>query len=251
MRDKDEAFDSDRPIVVVTGASGGIGNAIAQTIHKHYGAEIRLALHGWHAAERLQTIANDMPGAFVVKADLSQPGGPSTLVEAVLANGDICGLVNAAGIDAPHEPALNITEAALDLILTVNFKSPVQLMRDFGRAMAKGDGGVIVNVSTILTEFSLVGSAAYRASKAALESATLQFARELGPRGVRVNAVKPGFIATQMTATLTDELKQTLADRIPDGNFGEPEHIGQAVLSLMENEYINGAILTVDGGLLS
>lgn len=240
-----------RPIVVITGASGGIGKAIARCLHDRAGEDIRLALHANRQIEAVQSLAAEMAGALLIQADLGHESGRNQLVEAIAAAGDVCGLINAAGTDLPHEPAIDITENAIQSIMNVNFTAPVCLMRDFGKLMARGDGGAIVNISSVLAHMTLPGSAIYRASKAALEAATLQFAREFGPRGVRVNAVRPGFIETAMTAGISDEMRSQMQSRIPLDEFGTTEQVAQAVWSLIDNDYINGSILTVDGGLSS
>jgi adenine-specific DNA-methyltransferase len=131
-----------------------------------------------------------------------------------------------------------------------NLKSAVFLMKDFGKEMMGSGAGVIVNVSSVLARKSLVGSALYRASKAALEEVTRQFAFELGPRGVRVNAVAPGFIETAMTAGIEDAVKEKIRSQISLGEFGKPEAVAEAVCQLIENDYINGAVLAVDGGMI-
>jgi 3-oxoacyl-[acyl-carrier protein] reductase len=115
--------------------------------------------------------------------------------------------------------------------------------------MGRLDGGVIVNISSILAHRALVGSAVYGATKAALEALTRQFAMELGGHGVRVAAVAPGLIATAMTDLISEELQQKLRGQIASGELGKPEHIAEAVWHLIENEYTTGAVLAVDGGL--
>ncbi|MBI5629688.1 MAG: SDR family oxidoreductase [Elusimicrobia bacterium] len=238
-----------KDIAVVTGASGGIGRAIAKRIHEKSEGTLRLALHyhgNQQAAERLRS---EIPDSFLVKADLTSQGGRQMLLAAALKEGTPYVLVNNAGIDSPHEPALNIQEESFDKIISTNLKAPFFLMRDFGREMARAEGGIIVNVSSILARKALVGSAIYRASKAALEAATKQFASELGPRGVRVSAVTPGFIETPMTNGLSQELKEEMRAEIALGRFGAPAAVAEAVCQLIENDYINGAVLAVDGGM--
>ena len=240
---------NDKPIVVVTGASGGIGSAIAKVIYDRAGDEVRLVLHANSNGAALAGLATELGQAEVIQANLASDQDRQRFVVEVLAAGEVCGLINAAGIDKPRETALDISDEAIDLIMGVNFKAALCLMRDLGRAMARGDGGVIINVSSVLAHMSLTGSAVYRASKAALEAATKQFARELGPRGVRVNAIQPGFVATNMTADLSDSLKEKVAGQMTASEFGQPEEMAEATWALLDNDYINGAILTVDGGL--
>lgn len=236
-------------IAVVTGASGGIGRAVAKMIHERGGGDLRVALHCNGNRELADALAAQLPGSFVVRADLATASGREALLAAALAQGSPYILVNNAGVDRPHEPALDIEEASFDHLVDVNLKAPVLLMKAFGREMARAGSGVIVNVSSVLAHVAVTGSAAYRATKAALEEMTRQFAMELAPRGVRVNAVAPGFIATSMTESLPEETRERFLRQIAAGEFGRPEAVAAAVCHLIENDYINGAVLRVDGGI--
>jgi len=241
---------SPRPdIAVVTGASGGIGAAVSRALHARGEGHLRLALHCNAHAEAADALSRELPGSFVVRADLSTAAGRDTLLAAALAQGSPFILVNNAGVDRPHEPALDIEEASFDRMIELNLKAPVLLMKAFGREMARAGSGVIVNVSSVLARVAVTGSAVYRLTKAALEEATRQFAMELGPRGVRVNAVAPGFIATPMTESLTDEMRERFLRQIAAGEFGRPEAVAAAICGLVENDYVNGAVLSVDGGI--
>jgi 3-oxoacyl-[acyl-carrier protein] reductase len=171
------------------------------------------------------------------------------LMAAVLKQGTPYILVNNAGVDRPHEPVLLLEEKSFDAIVNVNLKAPLFLMRDFAREMTRAEGGIIVNISSVLARQALVGSAVYRATKAGLEALTKQFASELGPRGIRVNAVAPGFIETPMTDGLADKIKEDIRGQIALERFGSPEAVALAVCSLIENDYANGAVLAVDGGM--
>ncbi len=239
-----------KDIAVVTGASGGIGRAIAKLLHEKSEGELRLALHYNGNQKAAEAVSAEIPEWFIVKADLSSAPGRAALLQAVLKEGAPYVLVNNAGVDKPHEPALMISEASFDALINTNLRSAAFLMKDFGKEMAGSGAGVIVNVSSVLARKALVGSALYRASKAALEELTRQFAAELGPRGVRVNAVAPGFIETPMTDAINAETKEKILSSIALGEFGKPEAVAQAVCSLIENDYINGAILNIDGGMV-
>ncbi len=143
-----------------------------------------------------------------------------------------------------------IQESSFDTIIATNLKAPAFLIKMFGKEMMAAGAGCIVNVSSVLARKALTGSALYRASKAALEELTRQFAMELGPRGVRVNAVAPGFIETPMTAELTDGMKEKIRGQISLGRFGSPEAVAETVWHLIESDYINGAVVAVDGGMI-
>ena len=238
-----------KDIAVVTGASGGIGRAVAKQIHVDSEGELRLALHYNGNKAKAEAVQAEIPGSFLVKADLSLSAGRQALLDAVLAQGTPYVLVNNAGVDKPHEPCLLIQEESFDTLVNVNLRGPAFLMKAFGKEMAVAGSGVIVNVSSILARKALVGSALYRATKAALEELTRQFAFELGPRGVRVNAVAPGFIETSMTEGIDGKVRDRIRAEVSLGAFGAPEAVAQAVCHLIDNDYLNGIVLPVDGGM--
>ncbi|MHB2025039.1 MAG: SDR family NAD(P)-dependent oxidoreductase [Elusimicrobiota bacterium] len=238
-----------KDIAIVTGSSGGIGRAVAKAIHEKSNGDIRLCLHCNGNLKAAESLREEIPQSFIVKTDLSNALGRQALLAAVLKEGAPFILVNNAGIDKPHEPALMIAESSFESIISVNLKTPAFLMRDFGKEMVQSGSGIIINVSSVLARTALVGSALYRASKAALEALTMQFALELGPKGVRVNAVAPGFIETPMTAAIPEEIRNKILPRIALGNYGRPEAVALAVCQLIENDYLNGTILSVDGGM--
>jgi 3-oxoacyl-[acyl-carrier protein] reductase len=236
-------------IAVVTGASGGIGKAIAKAIHEKSEGGLRLCLHYNGNEKAAAAVQAEIPESFIVKADLSNHAGRKHLLDEVLKRGAPYVLVNNAGIDKPHEPIPMIEEASFDKLINTNLRGPAFLMRDFGKEMMGSGSGVIVNISSVLARKALVGSGLYRASKAALEALTLQAAFELGPRGVRVNAVAPGFIETPMTEGIDEAMKDKILGQIALGSFGQAEAVAQAVCSIIENDYLNGAILSLDGGM--
>ncbi len=236
-------------IAVVTGASGGIGAAIAQIIHAKSEGQLTLCLHYNGNAQAAAAVSNEIPGSFTVQANLSTAEGRKTLLDAVLAKGSPFALINNAGIDKPHEPALMVTEASYDKIMDTNLRAPLFLMRDFAKEMARNESGVIVNISSVLARKSVVGSAVYRASKAAVEALTQQFAFELGPKGVRVVAVAPGFIETPMTAEIPAEQRAGIMKDVAIGAFGSAEAVAETVWHAIENQYLTGAVIAVDGGM--
>jgi 3-oxoacyl-[acyl-carrier protein] reductase len=236
-------------IAVVTGGSGGIGAATARLIHAKSEGQLTVCIHYNGNAEAARAVSAEIPGSFIVQADLATGEGRTRLLTAVLERGTPHLLVNNAGIDRPHEPALLVTEAAFDKIIDTNLKAPLFLMRDFAKEMARNESGVIVNISSVLARKAVVGSAIYRASKAALEALTLQFASELGPKGVRVVAVAPGFIETSMTAAIPEDQRAGIRKDVALGSFGAPDAVAESVWHAVENQYLNGAVLTVDGGM--
>ena len=236
-------------IAVVTGASGGIGASIARMIHAKSDGQLTLCLHYNGNAEAAKKISSEIPGSFIVQANLSTEAGRKALLDAVLAKGNPFALINNAGIDKPHEPALMIGEASYDRIMDTNLRAPLFLMRDFAKEMARNESGVIVNISSVLARKSVIGSAVYRASKAAVEALTQQFAFELGPKGVRVIAVAPGFIETPMTAEIPADQRAGIMKDVALGAFGSPDAVAETVWHAIENQYLTGAVIAVDGGM--
>ncbi len=238
-----------RDIAVVTGASGGIGAAICRLIHARSEEQLQVCIHYNGNKGAAEALVNEIPDSFAVQANLSRAEGRKTLLDAVLAKGTPFCLVNNAGIDRPHEPALMVTESSYEKIMDTNLKAPLFLMRDFAKEMARNEAGVIVNISSILARKAVVGSAIYRASKIALEALTRQFAAELGPKGIRVVAVAPGFIETNMTAAIPEEQRAGIKKDVSLGNFGAPEAVAETVWHAIENQYLTGAVIAVDGGM--
>ena len=236
-------------IAVVTGGSGGIGAAIAKMIHAKSDGQLTVCIHYNGNEAAAKAVAAEIPGSFIVKADLSTSVGRKALLDAVLFKGSPFCLINNAGIDKPHEPALMVDEDSFDKLINTNLKAPLFLMRDFAKEMARNETGVIVNISSVLARKAVIGSAIYRASKAALEALTLQFASELGPKGVRVVAVAPGFIETSMTAGIPEDQRAGIKKDVALGAFGAPDAVAETVWHALENQYLNGAVIAVDGGM--
>ena len=236
-------------IAIVTGASGGIGAAIAKMIHNKSDGQLIVCLHYNGNKAAVEALASEIPSSFAVQANLSTAEGRKTLLNAVLAKGTPFCLINNAGIDKPHEPALMIEESSYEKIMDTNLRAPLFLMRDFAKEMARNEQGVIVNISSVLAQKSVVGSAVYRASKAAIEALTQQFAFELGPKGVRVIAIAPGFIETPMTAEIPAEQRAGIMKDVSLGAFGSPDAVAETVWHAIENQYLTGAVIAVDGGM--
>lgn len=236
-------------IAVITGASGGIGAAIAKLIAQKAEGQLQVCIHYNGNKGAAEALVNEIPDSFAVQANLSTAEGRKALLDAVLSKGTPFCLINNAGIDKPHEPALMISDEGFDRIIATNLKAPLFLMRDFAKEMARNESGVIVNISTVLARKAVVGSAVYRASKAALEALTLQFASELGPKGIRVVAVAPGFIETAMTAEIPEAQRAGIKKDVALGSFGAPEAIAETVWHAIENQYLTGAVIAVDGGM--
>jgi 3-oxoacyl-[acyl-carrier protein] reductase len=237
-------------IAFITGASGGIGHAIARMLAVSGEGRIRIGLHYNSNPELVRSLQKEIPNSFLVGADLERGDACEKIMAAVKAEGNPYILINNAGISEPHEPVLHIQKSSFDRMMAVNFTTHLFLMQAFAQEMIRAESGIIINISSILANYGVMGSASYRVTKAALEAATKQFAMELAPRGVRVNAVAPGFIKTAMTDSLPEDLKEKILAKI-GGKLGRPEDVASAVKQLIENDYINGAVIRLDGGLCS
>ncbi len=229
--------------VLVTGAGGGIGAAIAARFAE---AGDRLVLSDLRAAE-LSTVAAELGNAVELPGDLADTDYVEGLVERA---GAVDVLVNAAGI-YPATPLLEMTAAVWDRVQDVNVRAALLTTVVFGRAhVAAGTTGAVVNISSGAATRARPGAAHYATSKAALEMVTKACAVELGPHGIRVNAVSPGFVTVDSDANPVTEAYAAAVSVNPLGRRGEPREIADAVYWLAgpEAAWITGAVLRVDGG---
>ncbi|MBV8071217.1 MAG: 3-oxoacyl-[acyl-carrier-protein] reductase [Acidobacteriaceae bacterium] len=236
---------------LVTGASRGIGRACAEALAA---AGHRIALAA-RTAEKLEEAAAGIRGrggeTFVVEMDLAD----AESVKAAFAKtakefGRIDILVNNAGM-TKDGLAVRMKKADWDLILNTNLSGPFWAIQQVLPAMMRERWGRIVNISSVVGEMGNAGQANYVASKAGLIGLTKSLAREVASRNITVNAVAPGFVATDMTHGLTDELKQKMIEQTPLGRMGTPEDIAAAVRFLSSDEagFITGHVLDVNGGI--
>jgi len=239
-------------IAVVTGAGRGIGRAIA----------LRFAAAGADVVCVSRTAQNSEKVAGEVKAlgrkgwafavDVADSAAVSAAAERILAEaGRVDVLVNNAGI-ARDGLLLRMSDADWDAVLNTNLRGAFAFTRAFTRSFLKQRSGRIINISSIIGLIGNAGQANYAASKAALIGFTKACARELGSRGITVNAIAPGFIDTDMTAALDEKARASLLERIPLNALGKPEDIAEAALYLAGpgGRYITGQVLTVDGGMV-
>ena len=162
--------------------------------------------------------------------------------------GNVDVLVNNAGITI-DKLLLRMTEEDWDKVLSVNLKGAFHMIKHLTQHFMRNRSGAIINIASVVGMMGNAGQANYAASKAGLIGLTKTVARELGSRGVTCNAVAPGFIATGMTAALTEEQQAYMKQNIPLGRIGRPEDVAAAVLFLAENRYITGEVIKVDGGM--
>ncbi len=244
--------DFNNKVVLVTGGSRGIGRAIALEFASR-GADVVITYAGNEAAavETIKLLTDAGAKAQAKRFDVSDSAACSTFIDEVMReHGRVDVLVNNAGV-AIDGLLMRFKDDDWDKTLDTNLKGAFSLMRAVSRPMMKAKGGAIVNVSSIVGEMGNGGQAAYAASKAGLIGLTKAVAKELSSRNIRVNAVTPGFITTDMTAALNDELKTKMADAIPLGRIGNPEEVAKAVAFLASDaaSYITGEVLKVNGGM--
>ncbi len=241
-------FDLTGKNALVTGATGGIGAAIARALH---GAGATVAISGTRA-EKLAELAVELDGrAHVISANLSDRDSVDTLAkEAVAAMGSVDILVNNAGVTKDNL-AMRMKDDEWDTVLQVNLESAFRLMKGVMRGMMKARWGRMVNITSVVGVTGNPGQANYAASKAGMIGMSKSMAQEVASRGITINCVAPGFIATPMTDALTDDQKAAITSGIPSGALGSPEDIASAVLYLASEEaqYVTGQTLHVNGGM--
>lgn len=238
--------------VLITGASKGIGAAIAQTL----GA---MGLKVWinyrskpEVADALKKSIEDAGGkAAVIGFDVTDEAAFIDGIKAIQeSDGNLDYLVNNAGI-TNDKLAIRMKTDDFTSVLDANLTSAFIGCREALKLMSKQRFGAIVNIASIVGETGNAGQVNYTASKGGMIAMTKSFAQEGAARGVRFNALTPGFIATEMTDKLSDEIKESYTSKIPLRRFGEPNDIAQAVAFLLSDHasYITGEVLKVNGGM--
>ena len=241
-------FRLDGRAALITGASGGIGAAIARTLHA---AGATVGLSGTRAAALAALAAELGDRAHALPADLADPGAPDALVAAAeTAMGPLHILVNNAGLTR-DQLAIRMKDEDWQTVLDVDLSAAFRLARAALRGMVRRRSGRIVSIASIVGVTGNPGQANYAAAKAGLIGMSKALAQEVASRGVTVNCIAPGFIATPMTEALTAEQTAALAARIPLGRLGQPADIAAACLYLASDEagWVTGATLHVNGGM--
>lgn len=238
---------------VVTGGSRGIGRAVAKALGSA-GADV--VINCISRLEDALAVAAEIQKlgrrAEVFQGDVSRPEDADRLISSTLASyGRVDILVNNAGITRDGL-LLRMKDEDWDAVISVNLKGAFNCIRAAARPMVKARWGRIINISSVIGLTGNVGQANYAAAKAGLIGLTKAVARELGPRNITVNAIAPGFIRTEMTAGLSDEVKLRLSERIILGRLGEPEEVADVVVFLASDmgRYITGQVINVDGGMV-
>ncbi|MFW2543476.1 3-oxoacyl-[acyl-carrier-protein] reductase [Primorskyibacter sp. 2E107] len=241
-------FDLTGKCALITGASGGIGGEIARALHA---AGATVGLSGTRK-EPLDALAAELgERAHVLPCNLSDAEAVNALPkQAIEAMGAIDILVNNAGITRDNL-FMRMSEEEWAQVLEVNLTATFRLCKGVLRGMMKARWGRIVNISSIVGATGNPGQGNYAAAKAGMIGMSKSLAYEVATRGITVNAVAPGFIATAMTDKLTDDQKSGILAQIPSGRMGTPEEIAAAVLYLSSNEagYVTGTTLHVNGGM--
>jgi 2-deoxy-D-gluconate 3-dehydrogenase len=246
-------FTLDGRTALVTGARGGIGRAAAVALAEA-GADLVLWGHRENLDEAAAQVAAYGRKVKTVAADLSDDAAVLRTAERVLAEHEVQILVNNAGI-IRRGPALDMPDSAWADVLQVNLNSVYRLSKLFGGPMCERGSGKIINIASMLSFQGGINVAPYTVSKHAVAGLTRALANEWAPRGVNVNAVAPGYVATANTAMLrSDPVREAeIRARIPAGRWAEPQEIVGAIVFLASPaaDYVHGHVLAVDGGWLS
>ena len=236
---------------VVTGAGRGIGRAIALALAGH-GADVAvLDMDEAGAGETAGLIERDGRKSLALGVDVSSLTAVKEAINKILDLWDSIDIVvNNAGITRDNL-LMRMKEDEWDSVIAVNLKGSFNLSKAVARSMMKQRSGCIINIASIIGMMGNAGQANYAASKGGLIALTKSLAKEMAPRGIRVNAVAPGFIATEMTDKIPEKLRDEMVSAIPLGRMGEPDDVA-AVVSFLTSPsagYITGQVIVVDGGM--
>ena len=239
-------------IAVVTGAGRGIGRAIALKFAAE-GADVicvsRTAENSTRVADEVRALGRK---AWAVALDVADGAAVAAAAEKILTDaGRVDILVNNAGVTRDGL-LMRMSEEDWDTVLDTNLKGAFSFTKAFTRALLKQRSGRIINIASVIGLMGNAGQCNYAASKAGLIGFTKSVARELASRGITVNALAPGFIETDMTSVLKDDIRQMMLKQIPLASFGQAEDIAAAALFLAGTggRYITGQVLTIDGGMV-
>lgn len=235
-------------VILITGGNRGIGASVSERFAKE-GYHIALISRSGSSTDHLKKLEKFGVEVLDLKGDVSDFSATKILVDKVKDTfGRIDVLVNNAGI-TDDTLLIRMKESSFDDVININLKGTFNMLRHVSKIMLKQRSGAIVNMASLSGEIGNAGQINYSASKAGVIAMTKSAARELAVRGIRVNAVAPGFIESDMTDKLSDKVKDQMVKQVPLGRFGETEDIAEAVLFLVNSNYITGTTLDVNGGL--
>ena len=235
-------------VALITGAAVGLGEGIAE-VYAKYGAKLVLAARGARVLEFAEELRAAGYEAIGVRTDVTDKESVLNLVKNALDTyGTIDVLVNNAGV-SESTPFTEYTEETFDKVMDLNVKGVFNATRAASECMIAKGNGVILSTSSMVSIYGQPSGFAYPASKFAVNSLTVSLARELGPKGIRVNAVAPGITLTDMMKAVPKEVIDPLIKQIPLRRLGQPEDIANAFVFLASDEasYITGVVLSVDG----
>jgi 3-oxoacyl-[acyl-carrier protein] reductase len=246
-------IDLTEKIAVVTGGAQGIGKAVAETLARQ-GANVIVAdlqlEKATAVAEEITT--NTGNKAIAIQVDVSNAESAQAMIDAAIAEFDrVDILVNNAGITRDNL-IMRMSEDEFDLVININLKGAFNCTKAIIRKMMKQRSGTIINMASVSGVTGQAGQTNYSSSKAGLIGFTKALAKEVGSRGITVNAVAPGFIETALTVDLPEDIKEMGIKLTPLGKFGQVQDVANAVAFLASDEasFITGEVLTVDGGLV-
>ena len=234
--------------IIVTGASGGIGNAI---IKKLYEAGANILASGTRI-EKLEEIKKNFEGIKILKFDISQSDKIEEFIENATSElgGSLDGIVNNAGITQDNL-AIRMNLEEWQKVININLTSTFLMSKFAIKKMLKNKSGKIVNITSVVGHTGNLGQANYTASKAGIVAMSKSLAIEYAKKNININCISPGFIKTAMTDKIDEKFKEVIISKIPSARLGEPDDIANAVLFLSSDQsnYINGETLHVNGGM--
>ena len=234
--------------VFITGSSRGIGLAIAHKFAS-LGANVVLNSRGEISEELLAEFKPYRVKVLAISGDVSDFADAKRMVDQAIEElGSVDVLVNNAGI-TQDTLMLKMTEEDFEKVLKVNLTGAFNMTQSVLKPMIKAREGAIINMSSVVGLMGNIGQANYAASKAGLIGFTKSVAREVANRNVRVNAIAPGMIESDMTAVLSDKVKDAMLAQIPMKQFGQAEQVAEVTAFLASQDYLTGQVLAIDGGL--
>lgn len=234
--------------VFVTGSTRGIGLAIA---HQFASLGANVVLNGRSAIsqELLDEFANYDVKVIAISGDVSDNADAKRMVDEAIAKlGSVDILINNAGI-TNDKLMLKMTEEDFERVLKINLTGAFNMTQSVLKPMTKARQGAIINLSSVVGLTGNIGQVNYAASKAGLIGLTKSVAREVAARGIRVNAIAPGFIESDMTDAIPEKMRDAMVGQIPMKRIGKAEEVAQVASFLAQQEYITGQVIAIDGGM--